>query len=250
MIRTSAIIIIGNEILSGRTQDKNINVLATGLADYGINLMEVRVVSDQEAAIVKAAKELSAQYDYVFTSGGIGPTHDDITAASLAVAFSLAYETHPEANQILRDYYADKKLDYNPARQRMAKMPLPCVLIPNNVSGAPGFQVENVFVLPGVPHILKRMFEDLLSSGRLEPGAHWHSNTMTIDAPESEVALMIAEYQQNTPGLEVGSYPRETAPMHYQVSLVLRHRDSAILQRVIDDLIKHIHHIGLSLVKK
>ena len=229
IIKTAAILVIGNEVLSGRTEDKNINAIACRLFQHGVDLLEVRIVPDNKQAIISAVQALAEQYDYVFTTGGIGPTHDDITASCIAEAFGQEYGLHPEADAILRAYYQARTLPYNNARRRMAHMPLRATLIENPDSGAPGFQCQNVYVLPGVPSIMRTMFDGLLASGRIAQGTKWHLFSVTIHRPESEIAAMLQKLESDYVGLEVGSYPRQDAAGNYLVNVVFRHRDAALL---------------------
>jgi len=199
----AALLVIGDEILSGRTQDKNTAYIAAWLNEAGIQLAEVRVVLDDVADIVAAVNALRAQFDYVFTTGGIGPTHDDITAESVAAAFGLPLATHPEAYRLLAEHYG--AADFTDVRQRMSKTPEGAQLIDNPVSVAPGFQVENVFVMAGVPKIMQAMLETLRS--RLKTGRKIWSQAVTIHAPESQMAEKLGEIQDAVEGVSLGSYP-------------------------------------------
>jgi len=200
---TAAALIIGNEILSGRTQDVNLAFLARRLNELGIRLMEARVVADEEEAIVAAVNETRARFDYVFTTGGIGPTHDDITASSVARAFAVPLIQNPEARAILESFYAPG--DLNTARLRMANTPQGATLIENPVSRAPGFQIGNVFVMAGVPSIMQAMFEGC--AHRLSGGQPLRSRSLSVDLPEGGVAQGLAELQQRHGEVEIGSYP-------------------------------------------
>ena len=199
----ASLLIIGDEILSGRTQDKNLTYVATWLNEAGIQLAEVRVVQDIREDIVGAVNAMRARFDYVFTTGGIGPTHDDITAESIAAAFGLPLTTHPEAYRILTEYYGAE--DFSDARKRMSKTPEGAELINNPVSIAPGFQVENVFVMAGVPKIMQAMLETLRP--RLKSGRKIWSQAITIHAPESKMAGRLGEIQEEVAGVSLGSYP-------------------------------------------
>lgn len=199
----AALLIIGDEILSGRTQDKNLGYLASWLNEAGIQMAEARVVPDEPADIIEAVNALRARYDYVFTTGGIGPTHDDITAECIAKAFDLPLTLHPEAFRRLNEYYHAG--DFSKARQRMAHTPKGAVLIDNPVSIAPGFQVENVFVMAGVPKIMQAMLEQIRP--RLKTGKKVWSRALTIHAPESRMAEKLAEIQDAHEGVTLGSYP-------------------------------------------
>jgi len=235
---TAALLVIGNEILSGRTQDKNINWIAVKLGERGITLSEVRVVPDVEARVVEAALALSAGYDYLFTTGGIGPTHDDITAECMAKAFKSPLVQDPGAYEMLKAHYGEGNL--TPARLKMALVPTGATLIPNPVSGAPGFTVGNVHVMAGVPRIMQAMLDHVLAN--LKGGALVLSQTITCDLPESRIAEGLAEIQSRWAEVEIGSYP------HFQdgnfgVSLVLRsiHQDqldeaAADVQALVDQV--------------
>ena len=199
----AAILIIGNEILSGRTQDTNTTTLAIWLNSIGVKVNEVRVIPDLENTIVKTLNVLRKANDYVFTTGGIGPTHDDITAESVSKAFGLKYEIHKEAYKILEAYY--KPGEFNEGRQKMVKMPENAELILNPTSGAPGFSVENVFCLPGVPSILKSMLGGL--KNKIVGGEPILSQTISLKTVESEIAASITKVQNENKDVEIGSYP-------------------------------------------
>lgn len=240
---TAALIIIGNEILSGRTQDANLTFLAQALNEIGIQIREVRIVPDAEADIVEAVNALRARFDHVFTTGGIGPTHDDITSASVAKAFGLPYGRHPEAERRLLAYYPPEKV--NPARMKMAETPEGAELIDNPVSVAPGFTVENVHVLPGVPSILQAMFAGLKS--RLSGGAVVRSRTITVVAPEGDMAKPLAEIQAAHPTVEIGSYPfmRQGS---FGTSLVLRSVDEAAIASAADAILAEVRERGIQVL--
>ena len=199
----AAILIIGNEILSGRTQDTNTSTIATWLNSIGVKVNEVRVVPDIEKTIVDALNVLRKENNYVFTTGGIGPTHDDITAESVSKAFSLEYQVHKEAFKILESYY--KPGEFNEGRQKMVWMPKDSQLILNPTSGAPGFSVENVFCLPGVPSILKSMLGGL--KNRIVGGEPILSYTISLRTVESEIANSLSKVQDQNKDVEIGSYP-------------------------------------------
>ena len=199
----AAILIIGNEILSGRTQDTNTSTLATWLNSIGVTVNEVRVIPDIEKTIVDTLNVLRKINDYVFTTGGIGPTHDDITAQSVAKAFGLKYEIHKEGFKILEAYY--KPGEFNEGRQKMIWMPEKAELILNPTSGAPGFSVENVFCLPGVPSILKSMIGGL--KNKIVGGEPILSHTISLRTVESEIAKSITKIQEQNKDVEIGSYP-------------------------------------------
>ena len=199
----AAVLVIGDEILSGRTQDTNVGTIARFLAPFGIDLAEARFVPDVEAEIVAAVNALRARYTYVFTTGGIGPTHDDITADSIGAAFGAAVEHHPEAMALLAARY--KPGDFNERRQRMARVPFGGTLIKNPVSVAPGFQIGNVFVLAGVPKIMQAMLEDV--APRLTRGVPVISRSLTVNLAEGTIADGLAAIQAAHPSVSIGSYP-------------------------------------------
>ncbi len=199
----AAIIVIGNEILSGRTQDTNVSFLAKWLNELGVRLSEVRIIQDNERTIINTVKELKNSHKYIFTTGGIGPTHDDITSKSIAKAFNMSYGFHKEAYRILEKYY--KPGEFNDGRKKMAKMPQGASLIYNPASGAPGFIVKNVFCLPGVPSILKSMVYGL--SNKIIGGKKILSKTISVRTVESEIAKSLAGIQNKFKDVEIGSYP-------------------------------------------
>ena len=201
---TAGLAVIGDEILSGRTQDKNINQVATWLNAQGIRLAEVRVVPDVEDRIVEAIEALRGDYDYCFTTGGIGPTHDDITVDAVAKALGVPVIVHPQARAILERYYADKG-GLNAGRLRMARVPQGAELIENKMSGAPGIRLGNLFLMAGVPHITAGMLDAL--TGTLEGGRPLVSVTVGAFAPESEVADLLRQAEQSAAGISIGSYP-------------------------------------------
>ena len=227
----AAILIIGNEILSGRTQDTNTGTLALWLNSIGVKVQEVRVIPDIEEIIINSVNILRIQYDYVFTTGGIGPTHDDITAESISKAFNLKYEMHKEGYKILEKYY--KPGEFNEGRQKMIWMPENAKLILNPTSGAPGFNVENVFCLPGVPSILKSMLGGLKND--IVGGEPILSQTINLRTVESEIANSLTKVQDNNKDVEIGSYPFFQAGK-LGVSIVIRSEQ----QRKIDECILQI----------
>lgn len=221
----AAMLIIGDEILSGRTQDKNLAWLAEFLARLGIQLAEVRIVPDVQAKIVEAVNALRREYDYLFTTGGIGPTPDDITSESIAAAFDLPYEFHADARKILEHFYQDQ---INDARLRMAKMPRGAKLIDNPISHAPGFYVENVFVMAGVPKIMQAMMMDLenvLSRGKVR-----HSLSFATHLREGVISETLVAAMNNFPNVSFGSYPKFLPEGGTEVTLVLRGYDEAELK--------------------
>ena len=214
---TACVIVIGNEILSGRTRDANLPYLAERLAALGIRLAEARVIPDRIEAIAATVNETRARYDYVFTTGGIGPTHDDITADAVAQAFGVALEHHPEALAILETQYAEG--EFNEARRRMTRVPAGGTLIHNPVSKAPGFQIENVFVMAGVPMIMKEMFEGIRD--RLVGGAPMLTRTIASGLAEGQLAGRLGDLQARFPAIDIGSYPYYRAG-RFGVAIVLR----------------------------
>ena len=233
----AAILIIGNEILSGRTQDKNIAFLSNWLnLNCGITVLEVRIIPDVEKIIVKNVKLLSKEFNYVFTTGGIGPTHDDITAASIAKAFRLKYQYNKEAFRILENYYG--KENFNDGRKKMAKMPASTKLIYNPSSAAPGFITKNVFSLPGVPSILNSMIENCKKY--LSKGLKVHSSTINIFTVESNISKQLSQIQKKyKKSVEIGSYPFFRLGK-IGVSIVSRSTSKIKLNRVNKDLRKVI----------
>lgn len=226
VIITAAIIAIGDELLSGRTKDKNIGHLAEKLNDIGIDLKEVRIIGDEEEMIVTTVQALKARYDYVFTSGGIGPTHDDITADAIAKAFGRPCLVDPRADKLLTAFYAARGVEYTESRRRMARMPQGAELIANSVSTAPGFIVDNVYVLAGVPAVFQVMVDEVLPG--LKKGTPILSRTMTCPFGEGVIGHPLAEIQQQHPNAEIGSYPHYEGS-GFSLELVIRARDNMAL---------------------
>ena len=222
---TAAVLVIGDEILSGRTQDTNTNTIARFLGALGIDLREARVVPDVQDEIVAALNAMRARYDYVFTTGGIGPTHDDITADAIAAAFGVGIAHHPEAMALLAARY--KPGEFNEMRQRMARIPLGATLIRNSVSTAPGFRMENVFTMAGVPMIVRAMLEEIAPT--LKRGAPTYSVTVSTRLPEGRIAQRLAAIQADNQTVSIGSYPfyRDDG---YGTQLVVRGRDKAAVE--------------------
>ncbi len=229
--QTCAFLIIGNEILSGRTQDKNLAVLAEKLVAKGVTLAEVRIVRDEKAAIIQAVQALSRAYDYVMTSGGIGPTHDDITSACIAEAFAVALHRDPAAVAMLASHYTPE--DLNAARLKMADVPKGSTLIENPVSKAPGFRVQNVFVMAGVPRIFTAMLDNVLLS--LQDGDPVLSRTVSTLKGEGTIAEILSAVQARHTSVEIGSYPYFRQGQ-IGVSLVLRSTDPDLLDTAAIDL--------------
>jgi molybdenum cofactor synthesis domain-containing protein len=241
----AGIIIIGNEVLSGRTQDINTSTIATWLNSLGIEVKEVRVIPDVEEIIIDTVNKLRKKYNYVFTTGGIGPTHDDITAESISHAFDLEYGFHKEAFSILENYY--KPGEFTEGRQKMAKMPTTAKLIINPSSGAPGFYVENVFCLPGVPSILKSMLGGL--NNVLVGGDPVISKTLNLRTVESEIAKSLSDVQNQNKEVEIGSYPFFRAGK-LGVSIVLRSIDQKKIDQCNDQIIKFIKEKDIEILRK
>ncbi|ATY32285.1 competence/damage-inducible protein A [Sphingomonas psychrotolerans] len=239
-IWTAACVVIGDEILSGRTQDKNVAQLASWLNVQGIRLREVRIVPDVEAAIVEAVNALRARTDYLFTTGGIGPTHDDITVDAIAAALGVPAVVHPEARAVLAAYY-ETRGGLTDARLRMARVPEGADLIPNRMSGAPGIRWGNVFILAGVPHITAGMLDAL--TGTLEGGLPVLSRTVGAWVAESEIADLLRETEHAHPGVAIGSYPffREG---RVGANFVVRATEQTLVDTTIDALIEGLRAAG------
>ena len=240
----AGIIIIGNEILSGRTKDLNTSSISIWLNSLGIKVKEVRVIPDIEQTIINTVNELRKKFDYIFTSGGIGPTHDDITALSLSKAFNLTYGLHKEAFKILESYY--KPGEFNEDRQKMAWMPTEAKLILNPTSGAPGFYVENVFCLPGVPSILQAMLGGL--SNKLVGGLPIISQTINLRTVESEIAKPLTFVQNNNKDVDIGSYPFFTAGK-LGVSIVLRSEDQSKIDLCNSQILEFVNKKKIEILK-
>jgi molybdenum cofactor synthesis domain-containing protein len=242
---TAAVLIIGDEILSGRTQDTNLNFIAKYLGTYGVDLAEARVVPDIEGEIIAALNALRAKYDYVITTGGIGPTHDDITADSVAKAFGVKLYEHPE---IIAMMQARWQGELTPARRRMARVPEGGSLVKNAVQGPPGFAIENVFVLAGVPMIMRGMMDDVVP--RLRTGAVVIARTVRVEgAGEGVIAEPLEKLAKAYPDLSLGSYPF-FGQQGYGSNLVVRGRDAAEVERVVDELIASLSNIGANSITR
>jgi len=243
-IWTAGLIIIGDEILSGRTQDRNVAQIAQWLNLQGIRLAEVRIVPDVETRIVEAVNALRSQHDYLFTTGGIGPTHDDITVDAIAAALGVSVVVHPKARAILEAYY-ESRGGISEARLRMARVPEGAELIENRMSGAPGIRYGNIFILAGVPHITTLMLEAL--SGTLEGGKPLLSRTVGCWVPESEVAELLARTERAHAGCQVGSYPffREG---RVGSNFVVRSTEQAVLDACANDLLAQLEQAAWEVV--
>ena len=238
---TAGVIVIGDEILSGRTQDTNSNYIAKKLLEAGIKLEEVIVIQDDKKIIIENVLKYSSKYSYVFTTGGIGPTHDDITSESISEAFNLQYETNKMAFEILENYYP--KGEFNESRQRMAKMPFGSELILNPMTAAPGFIVKNIYVLPGVPEIMQVMFEELMK--KIEKGNPKLVTTINTNLYESKIAKNLKNIQNNYTNASIGSYPYfNLAAKTGGVNIVVSSWDMKSIQPIVDDITKMIELNG------
>jgi len=226
-IVTAAVLVIGDEILSGRTKDKNIGYIADYLTAIGIDLKEVRVVSDEETAVVDALNALRSKYTYVFTTGGIGPTHDDITADCIAKAFGVSIDHHPEAVAIVKERMAKIGGELNEARLRMARIPNGAALVANKVSGAPGFWIGNVITMAGVPSIMQAMLDEV--APKLKTGTKLLSETIRADAKEGDVGTELGAVAKAHPDAIIGSYPFFDEKLGPNTNIVVRSRDAAKL---------------------
>ena len=240
----AAILIIGNEILSGRTQDTNTSTLALWLNSIGVKVGEVRVIPDIQQTIIENVNELRKNNNYVFTTGGIGPTHDDITAESISKAFGLKYQIHKEGYKILESYY--KQGEFNEGRQKMIWMPENSKLILNPTSGAPGFSVENVFCLPGVPSILKAMLGGLKND--IVGGNPILSHTINLRTVESEIAKSLTSVQDNNKDVEIGSYPFFQAGK-LGVSIVMRSEDQLKIDKCNLQILEFVNQKKIQVIK-
>jgi molybdenum cofactor synthesis domain-containing protein len=236
---TACVLIIGNEILSGRTQDENLGFLARELNNVGVRVKEARVIPDDAEIIIGTVNTVRARFDYVFTTGGIGPTHDDITAQCMADAFGVPLVVHPEAKQLLELHYPPGGL--NAARLRMAMVPEGARLLPNPISRAPGFQVGNVFVLPGVPSIMRGIFEQL--KYRLQGGDKVLSRSVSCQLGEGVLAQDLGALQDRHPDVEIGSYPYFRRG-DFGVTLVLRGTDRERLAAATEELKTLVRSLG------
>ena len=241
----AAIIIIGNEVLSGRTKDINTSTIATWLNTLGIEVKEVRVIPDDKKKIIDTLNELRKKFNYIFTTGGIGPTHDDITAESISDAFGIEYGFHKEAFSILENYY--KPGEFTEGRQKMAKMPTTAKLIINPSSGAPGFYIENVFCLPGVPSILKSMLGGL--NNVLVGGDPVISKTLNLRTVESEIAESLKNVQHQNNEVEIGSYPFFRAGK-LGVSIVLRSTDQNKIDLCNDQILQFVKEKNIEVLRE
>jgi molybdenum cofactor synthesis domain-containing protein len=241
-IVTAGLLVIGDEILSGRTKDKNIGYTADYLTAIGIDLKEVRVISDDETAIVSALNALRSTYDYVFTTGGIGPTHDDITADCVAKAFGVALPYHPDAVEILKQRMAKTGGELNEARLRMARIPEGAQLIVNKVSGAPGFWIDNVIVMAGVPSVMQSMLDEV--APKLKTGAKLISVTIRADAKEGDVGTELGAIAKAHPETIIGSYPFFDEKLGPNTNIVVRARDPdklKVVKEAVEEMLVMVH---------
>ncbi len=241
----AAIIIIGNEILSGRTQDINVLNISNWLNGLGVRLEEVRVIPDVEKTIVKTVNEIRKRFTYIFTTGGIGPTHDDITSKSISKAFHVKYCFHPEAYNILENYYEKGK--FNMGRKKMAKTPKGAHLIYNPSSAAPGFFIKNVYCLPGVPSILKSMLGGL--SNKIIGGSKILSKTLVLRTVESEISIPLEKVQKKYKNIDIGSYPFFKQGK-IGVSLVMRSKKIKLIEKCTIDIIKFLNKKNIKILNK
>ena len=243
---TAALLVIGDEILSGRTQDKNVAQVALWLNDQGIRLGEVRIVPDDIESIARAVNDLRIGHDYLFSTGGIGPTHDDITIDAMAVAFGVPVIVHPEGRKILENYYQNRPGGLTEARLRMARVPDGAQLIRNPRSGAPGVRIGNVYILAGVPDIAASMLEGL--AGMLQGGQPIVSITIGARVAESDVADLLRETEQANPGVAIGSYPFFRDGGH-GANFVIRSEDGDLARRTGAELVDALRDAGYEAVE-
>jgi molybdenum cofactor synthesis domain-containing protein len=240
-IVTASVLIIGSEILSGRTQDVNLAYIAKGLNEVGVTLREARMIPDVAQTIVATLNELRTKFDYVFTTGGIGPTHDDITLECVAQAFGVPWTLHPEAHALLKEWYKDRPGQLNAARLRMATAPEGSILIVNPVSGAPGFRMGNVFIMAGIPRVMRSMFDHVKPT--LEGGRPMVSRSVRCNLPEGVIARDLEEIQNRHPGCDLGSYPSEKQGK-FGTSLVVRGSDPEHVDAATREVLDMVLSLG------
>jgi molybdenum cofactor synthesis domain-containing protein len=241
-IVTAAVLVIGDEILSGRTKDKNIGFIAEQMTAIGIDLKEVRVVPDEEQEIVAALNALRARYTYVFTTGGIGPTHDDITADAVAKAFSLPIDYDPRAVELLRERLAVTGGEMNEARLRMTRMPKGSELVLNKISAAPGFMIDNVIVMAGIPQVMQAMLENV--TPKLKTGTAMMSETVRGDCREGDIGTELGAIAKAHAAVVIGSYPFMDEERRPNTHIVLRSRDPeklAAAKAAVEAMLKRVH---------
>lgn len=239
---TACVVLIGDEVLSGRTRDANLGYISKHLNLIGVQVREARVIPDIEDVIVATINEVRARYDYVFTTGGIGPTHDDITADAMAKAFGVAIGYHPEAIATLEAHYKETGGEFTDARKRMARIPDTASLIANPLSKAPGFQIGNVFVMAGVPMVMQVMLDSL--TGRLEGGATMQSRTVSAQIGEGTIAEPLGALQKRYPDVGIGSYPYYRGKV-FGTSLVLRGTDESVLDKAMAEALVLLKGFGV-----
>ena len=244
---TAAILVIGNEILSGKTQDININFLAKRLANLGHVLKEVRIIKDDKSQIIKTIRMLSKNYQNVFTTGGIGPTHDDITAECMSVAFKKKLILNKTAHKLLIRHYEKSGIDLNESRLKMAYIPCHSKLIKNSVSAAPGFKIKNVWVMAGVPKIMQAMFIENVET-KLALGKKIFSKSIQILKPEGDIASLLSELQNNFKEIEIGSYPYYNPP-NIGTAIVFRSTENKIISKAIKVLCKNLTEASIQYLK-
>ena len=225
-LSSACILVIGDEVLSGRTEDKNINFIAKRCDNIGVSVNEVRIIPDDKETIKNTVLECYKKFDYIFTTGGIGPTHDDITTECIASAFNLDVEINPEALKRLKDHYKKSNVELNDARIKMAKIPKGAKLIDNPVSSAPGFIVENIFVLPGVPKIMQAMFDGI--EDKIRGATNIVSETIIVHSAEGEIAKLLENIQEKYLNISIGSYPYFRPP-EVGTNIVLRSTDQNLI---------------------
>ena len=229
---SASVLVIGDEILSGRTQDTNSNYIAKKMAEIGIDTSEIRVIPDIKEVIIESVNELREKNDYLFTTGGIGPTHDDITAESIALAFGVKIELNESAFSVLKKYYEEIGSPFNEVRQRMARIPVGATLIENPVSKAPGFKIENVFVFAGIPKIMISMLENSLKF--LHKGSIVHSQSVKVDAVEGDIADTLSLMDSEDSDLRIGSYPFFNSKVDFGVNVVIKSVDKDKLNKSVN----------------
>ena len=239
---TASMLVIGDEILSGRTQESNMHFLAIELSTVGIDLKEVRIVTDYKPAIISAVRNLSTSFDFVFTCGGIGPTHDDITTECIAEAFNCKIDINEDAKKKLEDYYLGLGKKLNSARMRMARIPKGAKLIKNSVSAAPGFSIQNVHVMAGIPKVFQAMVSSILKT--LKKGTPTLSRTLKFFLAESEIATLLEKLSKDHPKLSIGSYPFDINDK-FGVNIVVRGDSSELIDQFVKKLEAKIDEINL-----
>jgi molybdenum cofactor synthesis domain-containing protein len=238
---TAGVLVIGDEILSGRTKDKNIGYIAEYLTALGIDLMEVRVVGDEESAVIDALNALRHRYTYVFTTGGIGPTHDDITADCVAKAFGVSIDIDPRALAIMQERLASTGSEMNDARLRMTRIPKGADLVLNKVSGAPGMWIGNVIVMAGVPSIMQAMLDEV--APKLKTGVRMLAETIRADAREGDIGTELGEIAKANPQVAIGSYPFFDPQRGANTNVVLRARDAeklALAKAAVEEMLQRV----------